>query len=116
MPSLSRLWVVFDGERGLDYGGLSREWFLILSREMFNPYYGLFEYSARCVTARHPPTSHSSSHCSDNYTLRINPLSGLFNEDHIKYFHFIGRIIGMAIYHGKLLEGSSLWPTFENST
>lgn len=42
----SRLWVVFDGERGLDYGGLSREWFLILSREMFNPYYGLFEYSA----------------------------------------------------------------------
>jgi E3 ubiquitin-protein ligase NEDD4 len=42
----SRLWIVFDGERGLDYGGLSREWFLILSREMFNPYYGLFEYSA----------------------------------------------------------------------
>lgn len=41
-----RLWVIFDGERGLDYGGLSREWFLILSREMFNPYYGLFEYSA----------------------------------------------------------------------
>ena len=43
---LRRLWVIFDGERGLDYGGLSREWFLILSREMFNPYYGLFEYSA----------------------------------------------------------------------
>jgi len=41
-----RLWIIFDGERGLDYGGLSREWFLILSREMFNPYYGLFEYSA----------------------------------------------------------------------
>lgn len=42
----TRLWVIFDGERGLDYGGLSREWFLILSREIFNPYYGLFEYSA----------------------------------------------------------------------
>jgi len=42
---------------------------------------------------------------SDNYTLQINPLSGLFNEEHIKYFRFIGRIIGMAIYHGKLLEG-----------
>jgi len=41
-----RLWIVFDGERGLDYGGLSREWFLLLSRAMFNPYYGLFEYSA----------------------------------------------------------------------
>ena len=29
-----------------DYGGLSREWFFLLSHEMFNPYYGLFEYSA----------------------------------------------------------------------
>jgi len=43
---------------------------------------------------------------SDNYTLQINSLSGLFNDEHIKYFRFIGRIIGMAIYHGKLLEGS----------
>ena len=25
-----------------------REWFQLLSHEMFNPYYGLFEYSARC--------------------------------------------------------------------
>jgi hypothetical protein len=37
--------------------------------------------------------------------LQVNPLSGLFNEEHIKYFRFIGRIIAMAIYHGKLLEG-----------
>jgi len=42
---------------------------------------------------------------SDNYTLQINPLSGIFNEEHVKYFRFIGRIMGMAIYHGKLLEG-----------
>ena len=43
----SRLYVIFDGESGLDYGGLAREWFHLLSHEMFNPYYGLFEYSAR---------------------------------------------------------------------
>jgi E3 ubiquitin-protein ligase NEDD4 len=92
----ARLWIVFDGERGLDYGGLSREWFLILSREMFNPYYGLFEYSA-----------------IDNYTLQINPLSGLFNEEHIKYFRFIGRIIAMAIYHGKLLEAFFIRPFYK---
>ena len=41
-----RLWIEFDGEVGLDYGGLAREWFYLLSKEMFNPYYGLFEYSA----------------------------------------------------------------------
>ena len=44
-----RLWVKFDKEKGLDYGGVAREWFFLLSHEMFNPYFGLFEYSARCV-------------------------------------------------------------------
>lgn len=44
-----RLWIEFIGEKGLDYGGVQREWFFLLSREMFNPYYGLFEYSAAYV-------------------------------------------------------------------
>lgn len=43
----TRLYIIFKGESGLDYGGVSREWFHLLSHEMFNPYYGLFEYSAR---------------------------------------------------------------------
>lgn len=41
----------------------------------------------------------------DNYTLQINPISGLCNEEHLNYFKFIGRIAGMAVYHGKLLDG-----------
>lgn len=36
----TKLWVEFDGEEVLDYGGASREWFFMLSKEMFNPYYG----------------------------------------------------------------------------
>lgn len=36
----SRLYVSFAGEEGLDYGGPSREFFFLLSRELFNPYYG----------------------------------------------------------------------------
>uniref|UniRef100_A0A3Q3BZN2 E3 ubiquitin-protein ligase n=1 Tax=Haplochromis burtoni TaxID=8153 RepID=A0A3Q3BZN2_HAPBU len=83
----ARLWVEFDGEKGLDYGGVAREWFFLMSKEMFNPYYGLFEYSA-----------------TDNYTLQINPNSGLCNEDHLTYFKFIGRVAGMAVFHGKLLD------------
>ena len=43
----ARLWIEFQREKGLDYGGVAREWFYLLSKEMFNPYYGLFEYSAR---------------------------------------------------------------------
>lgn len=42
----SRLWIEFLGEKGLDYGGVAREWFYLISKEMFNPYYGLFEYSS----------------------------------------------------------------------
>ncbi|KAJ6664254.1 hypothetical protein lerEdw1_008473 [Lerista edwardsae] len=92
----ARLWIEFDGEKGLDYGGVAREWFLYLSKEMFNPYYGLFEYSA-----------------TDNYTLQINPNSGLCNEDHLSYFKFIGRVAGMAVYHGKLLDGFFIRPFYK---
>lgn len=44
----------------------------------------------------------------DNYTLQINPLSGLANDDHLSYFEFIGRVAGMAVFHGKLLDGKCL--------
>lgn len=40
-----RLMIKFKGEEGLDYGGIAREWLYLLSHEMLNPYYGLFQYS-----------------------------------------------------------------------
>ncbi|CAD0085821.1 unnamed protein product [Aureobasidium mustum] len=81
-----RLMIKFDGEDGLDYGGLSREFFFLLSHEMFNPFYCLFEYSA-----------------IDNYTLQINPHSGI-NPEHLGYFKFIGRVVGLAIFHRRFLD------------
>lgn len=45
-----RLMIKFDGEDGLDYGGLSREFFFLLSHEMFEPNFALFEYSAVRLT------------------------------------------------------------------
>ncbi|KAI9805560.1 MAG: hypothetical protein M1825_000811 [Sarcosagium campestre] len=81
-----RLMIKFDGEDGLDYGGLSREFFFLLSHEMFNPFYCLFEYSAH-----------------DNYTLQINPHSGI-NSEHLNYFKFIGRVVGLAIFHRRFLD------------
>jgi len=81
-----RLMIKFEGEDGLDYGGLSREFFYLLSHEMFNPFYCLFEYSAQ-----------------DNYTLQINPHSGI-NPEHLNYFKFIGRVLGLAIFHRRFLD------------
>ncbi|KNC56410.1 E3 ubiquitin-protein ligase NEDD4 [Thecamonas trahens ATCC 50062] len=78
--------VVLRGEEGLDYGGVSREYFFQISREMFNPYYGLFEYSA-----------------TDNYTLQINRFSNI-NEDHLLYFRAIGRIMAVAVLNHKFVD------------
>jgi E3 ubiquitin-protein ligase NEDD4 len=86
MDLKKRLMIKFDGEEGLDYGGLSREFFFLLSHEMFNPFYCLFEYSAH-----------------DNYTLQINPHSGI-NAEHLNYFKFIGRVVGLAIFHRRFLD------------
>ena len=55
-----RLMVKFKGEEGLDYGGVAREWLFLLSHEMLNPSYGLFQYTRE-----------------DIYTLQINPNSAV---------------------------------------
>merc|ERR1712223_1396630 len=84
--SKSRLYISFGGEDGLDYGGPSREFFFLLSREVFNPYYGLFEYSA-----------------NDTYTVQISPVSA-FVENHLDWFRFCGRVLGLALVHQYLLD------------
>ena len=92
----STLWIKFDGEAGLDYGGLAKEWFSLVSKEICNPYYGLFEYSA-----------------SDNYTLQINPNSELCIDDHLSYFEFVGRIAGLAVLNLRLLDGFFIRPFYK---
>jgi len=81
-----KLTICFANEPGLDYGGVSREFFFLLSHEIFNPLYGLFSYSSH-----------------ENYTLQISPHSNV-NPDHMEYFHFIGRVIGIAIFRKKFLD------------
>ncbi|KAL5499677.1 hypothetical protein EMCRGX_G011134 [Ephydatia muelleri] len=90
-----RLFVVFRGEEGLDYGGLAREWFITLSHQMLNPMYCLFEYAG-----------------NSNYILEINPASGV-NPEHLTYFRFVGRVIAMALYHGKLIYNSFSMPFYK---
>lgn len=78
-----KLVVTFNGEEGVDAGGLTREWYSILAKEMFNPDYCLFRREGRKQEFNHP-----------------NPLSGI-NPDHLNFFKFIGRVIGKAIYDGQ---------------
>uniref|UniRef100_A0A3B5KQ72 HECT-type E3 ubiquitin transferase n=1 Tax=Xiphophorus couchianus TaxID=32473 RepID=A0A3B5KQ72_9TELE len=90
-----RLWIIFPGEEGLDYGGVAREWFFLLSHEVLNPMYCLFEYAGK-----------------DNYGLQINPASDI-NPDHLKYFKFIGRFIAMALFHGKFIDTGFSLPFYK---
>ena len=80
-----QLTVKFEREEALDFGGVSREWFFLLSHEIFNPSFGLFEYSAH------------------NHTPQINPASGV-NPEHLVYFKFIGRVLGLAVFHRRFLD------------
>ncbi|XP_067638187.1 E3 ubiquitin-protein ligase HUWE1 isoform X2 [Eurosta solidaginis] len=73
-------------EEGQDAGGLLREWYVIISREIFNPMYALF-----CVSP------------GDRVTYMINPSSHA-NPNHLSYFKFVGRVIAKAVHDNKLLE------------
>jgi len=80
-----RLHITFRNEEGVDAGGLSREFFEILAREMFNANYALFTAT------------------EDGCTFQPNPNSSI-NPDHLRYFRFVGRIVGKAIVDGFLLD------------
>jgi E3 ubiquitin-protein ligase HUWE1 len=81
-----KLNIRFNGEEGVDAGGVSREWFQVLARGMFNPDWALWQPVAADRTTFHP-----------------NPLSWI-NGEHLHYFKFIGRIIGKALHEGRVLD------------
>merc|ERR1719192_667364 len=82
----NRFYIVFEGEEGQDAGGLLREWYVIISKEIFNPMYALFKTSP-----------------GDKVTYMIYEQSQT-NPNHLDYFKFVGRVIAKAIYDNKHLE------------
>ncbi|XP_050313082.1 E3 ubiquitin-protein ligase HUWE1 isoform X3 [Anthonomus grandis grandis] len=82
----NRFYIVFEEEEGQDAGGLLREWYVIISRDIFNPMYALFTVSP-----------------GDRVTYMINSASH-YNSNHLCYYKFVGRVIAKAIYDNKLLE------------
>ena len=57
----------FIGEPGIDAGGVAREWFTLVSQELFNPKFGLWQYSA-----------------VNQMCMQINASSGIANENHLQ--------------------------------
>ena len=73
------------GEEGLDYGGMSREWFLSLANEILEGKHKLFIRT-------------------QNNEYRINPYLPV-DESLLDKYYFVGLILGLAVYHGKIFPG-----------
>ncbi|KAH9254822.1 hypothetical protein BASA81_007072 [Batrachochytrium salamandrivorans] len=75
----------FSGEPGLDAGGVAREWFSIVSDQVFNADVGLMEYSQ-----------------AGNLTYQISTNSQVANGNgHLAWFRFIGRLLGRTLFEGQ---------------
>jgi hypothetical protein len=81
----SRMDIKFNGEHGIDAGGLTKEYFSIVSKELIDPNKNLF-YSY-----------------DNNNTFQPNFFSKN-NENYIEQFKFIGRLVGKAICLGVTLD------------
>ena len=70
--------VLFDGEDGMDEGGLTREWMQVLCRALFKEENGLFKIAGDGTTYQPNPQSH-------------------IHSNHLSYFLFLGQLLGKAL-------------------
>lgn len=77
-----KLKVTFAGEPGLDMGGLTKEWFLLLIRRIFRPEYGMFTYNEKSRTYWFSKT------CMENDS----------------EFNLVGVLMGLAVYNSIILD------------
>ncbi|KAF3447270.1 hypothetical protein FNV43_RR12450 [Rhamnella rubrinervis] len=80
-----RLTVHFQGEEGIDAGGLTREWYQLLSRVIFDKGALLF------------------TTVGNESTFQPNPNS-VYQTEHLSYFKFVGGVVGKALFDGQLLD------------
>ena len=78
----SKLRISFKGEKGVDQGGVSKEFFILLIRQIFEPNYGMFNY---------------------------NPKTRLYWFNHFSFepklkYELIGTIFALAIYNNTILD------------
>ncbi|MEQ2175601.1 hypothetical protein GOODEAATRI_019553 [Goodea atripinnis] len=88
--------VIFVGEDAVDAGGVRKEFFLLIMKELLNPKYGMFRYyeESRLIWFSHKHV------CKIFYHLCL-PLQTFEDFD---LFNLIGVICGLAIYNFTIVE------------
>lgn len=90
--------VEFLDEPALDASGPTKEWFELVSKQVFDPDYGLWVTSP-----------------DDQARVDINPSSGMCSpDDHLITFRFIGRFIGRALLDSQLIKGRMTKPIYKH--
>ena len=80
--------VIFSGEEGIDSGGLTKEWFLELSRALLDP--------QRCLLAKLKEAKGTTIYHIDHRSS--------INDQHLQYFHFLGILLAKAVYDRQLID------------
>lgn len=94
---------------------------------MLNPYYGLFQYSTDNIytlqinpdSSINPVSLHARAHTHTRDLIlcdRLCPSLRLCDfsfQDHLSYFHFVGRVMGLAVFHGHYINGSFTLPFYK---
>ena len=79
-----KLRISYFGEDGIDSGGITKDWFIDMSKQFGNPDICLLSY------------------VGDTQKLWFDKNSNV-NSEHLEYFHFLGRVIGKAIHDRHVL-------------
>ncbi|KAK9288799.1 hypothetical protein L1049_017264 [Liquidambar formosana] len=72
-------------EAGIDGGGIFKDFMENITRSAFDVQYGLFKETV-------------------DHLLYPNPGSGMIHEQHLQYFHFLGTVLGKAMFEGILVD------------
>ncbi|MED6147694.1 E3 ubiquitin-protein ligase upl6 [Stylosanthes scabra] len=72
-------------EAGIDGGGIFKDFMENITRAAFDVQYGLFKETA-------------------DHLLYPNPGSGMIHEQHFQFFHFLGTLLGKAMFEGILVD------------
>eukprot|EP01028_Stygiella_incarcerata_P014011 TRINITY_DN880_c0_g1_i10.p1 TRINITY_DN880_c0_g1~~TRINITY_DN880_c0_g1_i10.p1 ORF type:complete len:640 (-),score=126.42 TRINITY_DN880_c0_g1_i10:541-2460(-) len=87
--------VEFDGEPGLDYGGLLREWYELIMQELFDVSNCLFRFGE-----------------VEETLYEINPASH-YQTNHLRYLNLAGKIIGRALVDSCLVPVEFVRPLYK---
>lgn len=95
--------IEFIGEEGVDAGGLRKEWFLLLVREVFDPNHGMAPTAFRHVMGGEMAAHNDLGlfiYDDDSRFCYFNP----FCFESSEQFFLVGVLLGLAIYNSTILD------------